>query len=156
MNWNYTGRPDSNDRDKVRFLVGDTCEKQPLVADEEVDYSISDQPNLILAAAMVLRALAAKFSRLVSSKVGDVSVSSADKVAEGYTKRANELDPNGLTMGAASLVLPSFGGLTISGKEKLDEDTDAVQPSFKKGMNDIPGGPGDVAGGDEPWIRWPL
>jgi hypothetical protein len=143
MTWNYTGRVDS-DRDKVRFYVGDTDESDKLVRDEEILFAIDEQPSLEFAAAVILRALAAKFSRLVSSRVGDVSTSNAAAVAKAFADRAKEFDPFDLSIGSSSLVLPSFGGLSISEKETLDEDTDAVQPSFRKAMDDIPGGPDDV------------
>lgn len=142
MTWNYSGRPEENEKDKVRFLVGDTCPEDPLVQDEEIEYALSEFPRVTLAAALVCRSLASRYSRMVSSKVGDISVSGGDKIAEAYKKRAEEFDPDDLTAGR-ELVLPSFGGLTHSGKETLNEDTDAVQPSFQRGMNDIPGGPSD-------------
>jgi hypothetical protein len=142
MAWNYSGDPLLNDRDKVRFLVGDTCEKDALVSDEEIAYALSKQAAHELAAAIVLRALAAKYSRIGSVSVGDVS-KSADGIAAAFSARAKELDPNGVTTAVGYFVLPSFGGLSIPSKQTLDDDTDAVQPSFRRGMNDIPGGPDD-------------
>lgn len=144
MTWNYDPRM-SKDRDKVRFYVGDTNPDDKLVQDEEIEYAIGEQPTLEFAAAVVLRALAAKFSRLVSSRAGDVSISNAAAVAQAFAKRAKEFDPFDLSLGSSSLVLPSFGGLTFSEKETLDSDDDAVQPSFRRAMDDIPGGPDDVA-----------
>lgn len=142
MTWNYSGRPEDNEKDKVRFLVGDTCKDDPLVQDEEIDYALSEFPRVNLAAALVCRSLSSRYARMVSSKVGDISVSGGDKISGAYKARADELDPDGLTAGR-ELVLPSFGGLTHSGKDTLNDDTDAVQPSFQRGMNDIPGGPSD-------------
>jgi len=138
MSWNYSGRPADSDRDHVRFLVGDTDAEEPFVQDEEIAFAVANQTSLKLSAALVLRALAAKYSRQVTNKVGDVSSNCSD-VAKAFRDRADELDPAGLTT-APALVLPSFGGLTISGKETLAEDTDAVQPRFVRGADDIPGG----------------
>jgi hypothetical protein len=137
MTWNYTGRPADNERDKVRFLIGDTCSEDQLVSDEEIAYAISVYSNLNLASAMILRSLAAKFSRMVTNKVGDVSSNCTD-MAKAFADRAKELDPSGITT-APDPALPVFGGLTISGKETLDSDTDAVQPSFRKNTGDMPG-----------------
>jgi hypothetical protein len=136
--WNYSGDPSAGDRDAVRFLVGDTCETDQLLQDAEVEYAIAQQPSNELAAAYLLRALAAKFSRMVTNKVGDVSVNCSD-LAKAYADRANELDPTGITK-KVPLALPSFGGRSLDEKETLAEDTDAVQPSFSRGMNDVPGG----------------
>lgn len=143
MSWNYSGDPSSSEKDEVRFLSGDTNSNDPLVQDEEIMYTLGEQPSPMLAAALVLRALASKFSKMATQKIGDISKNCSD-ISKAFAERANELDPDGITVGV-SLVLPSFGGLKISEKETLAEDTDAVQPSFSKGMDDIPGGPDDVS-----------
>lgn len=135
MTWNYSGRPGSSDRDQVRFLMGDTCEDDPLVQDEEVTYAVSEQSTLKLAAAMCLRALAAKFSRRVTTKVGDISKNCSD-LAKAFKDRADELDPLGQATMTSRLIRPSFGGLTVTGKDALDDDDNAVQPRFKREMFD--------------------
>lgn len=142
--WNYSGNPASNDRDQVRFLIGDTCKEDPLVSDKEIAFAISEQTSLKLAAAMCLRALAAVHSRMVTKKIGDISVNCSD-LAKQFKARADELDPFNVATAAPLLALPVFGGLSITEKETLDDDDDAVQPSFRKGMNDIPGGPGNLS-----------
>ena len=142
MTWSYLfpNVTPPNDRDKVRFLIGDTVECDPLVQDEEIDYALSEQPDVKLAAALVLRSIAAKFTREVSITVGSVSVTNVAAKAQNYLKLAQEYDPSGVTMGG-TIVLPRFGGLEVSEKETLDEDEDAVQPAFRKWDDDIPGGP---------------
>jgi hypothetical protein len=91
-----------------------------------------------LAAANVLDALAAKFSGVTDERVGDVQ-RSGSKIADAYRKRAEELRREG------GGVLAEFfaGGLSISGKESLNENTDAVQPSFRMGMDDHPALPNE-------------
>jgi hypothetical protein len=142
MTWSYSGDPSTSTKDEVRFLSGNTDTNRQLVSDEEVLYAISQYSNTRLAAALVLRALAAKFSRETDYREGDIAVSDS-KQAEAFRKMADELDPGGITTAAALLALPSFGGLSKAEKDTLDSNTDAVQPSFYRGMNDIPGGPGD-------------
>jgi len=149
MVWNYSGRPGASDRDTVRFLMGDTVEAKPLVSDEEIAFALTEHAKPKLAAALCLRHLAAQASRLPDSrKVGDLSAGGLSKIADAYTKRADELDPAGVTKGSI-LALPSFGGLTHSGKQELAEDSDAVQPRFERGMFDIPGGPTDGGASDD-------
>ena len=148
MTWNYSGDPGNSNRDSVRFLVGDTCPDDPLVQDEEIAYALSRFPKVELAAALVLRSLAAKLSREVTNRVGEISSNCSD-LAKAYSDRAKALDPGGIVISSSMLVLPSFGGLSISEKETLDADSDAVQPSFRKGMNDIPGGPSDSITSEE-------
>jgi len=132
MVWNYSGDPGSSDRDAIRFLIGDTDELDPLIQDEEIAWVLLENPDVRLAGAVVLRALAAKLSRQGDKRVGEVS-ESASQMAEAFSARADELESQ-----AMSLALPSFGGLSISEKETLDEDTDAVQPSFRIGQDDHP------------------
>jgi len=142
--WNYSGRPSTSSRDKVRFLVGDTCEDDQQVGDDEIAFALSEYTEPMLAAALIARHLAAKYSRLVSKSVGDVS-SSCDQKAKAYLEIAKALDPSCVTLSSSMRALPSFGGRSLSEKETFDEDTDAVQPSFRRGADDIPGGPDDSA-----------
>lgn len=137
MSWNYTGRPNLNARDKVRFLSGQTDRQSQLVSDEEIAYALSVQPAPELAAAVICEALAAKFSGLADKRVGDVSESCSQKAA-AFQLRAEQLRSNAVT-----LALPVFGGLSISEKEMLDADTDAVQPSFRIGQDDHTDGPNE-------------
>lgn len=144
MTWSYipAGNPEAQDRDAVRFYIGDTCENEPLVQDEEIDYALVQFANTKLAAALTLRALAAKFTRKVSFRVGDVSRSGVENIAKGYRALADEYDPDGVTS-ETLLALPKFGGLTHAEKESLSADVDAVQLFFARDEDDIPGGPPD-------------
>lgn len=135
MSWTYSGRPEDNNVDAVRWHVGDTDSTQPLATNEEIEYALTQNPTVQKAAAIVCRAIAARFSTKASFSVGTVSKSCSD-VSKAFSDRAKELDsdPNGIV----AFVLPSFGGLKKSEKEVLDSDTDAVQPAFRKGMSDNP------------------
>ena len=141
MTWTYSNDPAASTKDEVRYLSGCNISSRELVQDEEINYAIAQYSDPKLAAALILRALANRFSRETDYREGDIAVS-ASKQAEAFAKRANELDPGGVTLGVV-LALASFGGLSKAEKETLNDNTDAVQPSFYRGMNDIPGGPGD-------------
>jgi len=130
LTWTYDGDPSANDRDAVRFLSGDTDTTDQLVTDEEIAWLLTENPNVYSAAAEACRAIASAFARFSDKSVGDISESASQK-AEAYTKRADDLE-------AGIMVIPSFGGLSISEKETLDQDTDAVQPSFRIGQDDHP------------------
>ena len=131
------------DKDKVRLYIGDTDETNPQVADETIDATLVEYPDPLLAAAVISRSLAAQYGRQVTYRAGDVSENSSD-LAKFYLDLAKELDPAGVTK-AIPLASISVGGLSISEKETLDSNSDAVQPSFSRGMDDIPGGPSDGA-----------
>lgn len=151
MTWSYSGDPANSELDQVRFLVNDTDRDDQLLQDEEIDWAISQQSTVTLAAALCLRALANRFSRMVTRKIGDLWVSCSD-MAPAFAARAEELDPGGATS-AVPLALPSFGGLSHDEKDTLDSDTDAVQPSFSRGMNDYPGGYADGPEDEDERIR---
>lgn len=149
MTWNYSQDPSLSNRDAVRFLIGDTVEQEAKVTDKEIDWAILDQSgDLRLAAAVCLRAKAAFFSYKASITVGSVSKTGLFSVARSLSDRADELDPHGKTTGRERLALPVFGGRSISEKEELNADTDIVQPYFRRGQDDIPGGPDDVTDED--------
>jgi hypothetical protein len=133
MSWTYSGRPDESDKDAVRIHCGDTQKERPLLSDGEIAYFLTTQPIVFKAAAMACRAIAARFSAKADMSVGDVS-RSCSQMADMYSKRAIELDND--PAGIVPFVLPSFGGLSISEKETLTADTDAVQPDFQRGMYD--------------------
>src|SRR4030042_1058473 len=108
MTWSYIppGRTGAVDRDKVRYYVGDTNSDEPQALDEEIDFALSEFPEPRLAAALVLRALAAKLTRDAASvSVGGVAISFASAVTQGYLKLATEYDPSGVTIGT-TLALP--------------------------------------------------
>jgi len=135
MGWTYSGRPDSSTKDEVRFLVGDVYLDNQIVSDEEIGYSLSVHSIVQKAAAMVCRAIAARFSSKVSMSAAGVSKSCSD-LSKAYEQRAKELESS--AQGIVPFVLPSFGGNSKLKKETLAANEDAVQPSFFKGMSDNP------------------
>jgi hypothetical protein len=134
MTWSYSAAL-AADKDRVRLLVGDTDASDPQLQDEELNYLIAQRGDVTLAAADAARALVARYSRQVDTSNLSLSVS-ASKRAEAYRTLAEDLDAKALSLGGAEMFV---GGLTISGKETLDSDTSAVQPSFSIGQDDLPG-----------------
>ena len=63
----------TEDKDGVRFFLGDTDSLSPLLQDEEIVYALSQRGNRYGATGMCARALAAQFSRLVSTSADGVS-----------------------------------------------------------------------------------
>lgn len=137
MGSTYTGRPDADSKDYIRFLIGDTNMSNVMVSDEEINAMIATYPNLYKAASMVCNAIAAKFSRESSISIGSVS-KDCSKKAEAYRIMSDELASQ-----SRLYVLPSFGGLTHAQKDSLDQNTSYVQPPFKLGMTDSDENPKD-------------
>lgn len=131
MSWSYTGNPKDSDKDAVRFLIGDTDPETCLVQDEEIEWQLCETPEVRVASAFILDALAAKFSQQTDKKVGDLSESSSKKAA---AFRARALDIR------KSCPAEMFvGGLSKSAKGDLLTDSDRVQPLFTVGDDDHPG-----------------
>lgn len=82
MTWTYVD-PNTSDRDKIRFLIGDTDSSDPLLSDEEIAFTLSEAGGSVYQAGHdSCYAIAAKFSRMATSKsVGDLSISYSDRAA---------------------------------------------------------------------------
>lgn len=131
MSWTYSGNPSNSARDEIRFLVGDTDTTDQQVTDEEIAYAAANEANNQLAAARIARALAAKYSRKADKSVGDLSISYS-QMAKSFWDLATKLESSGSISGAA----PYAGGISISDKQTVQDNTDRFVPSFKKGKFD--------------------
>jgi hypothetical protein len=91
MSWTYTNNPGGSTRDALRLAVGDNIEGDPRLSDEEVEHFLSLYPDSMnLAAAEAAEAIAARYSSMAVSYVGDLDNSPHLK-AEYYLKLARQL-----------------------------------------------------------------
>ena len=91
MTWTYTNNPTEISRDALRLAVGDTIETDQRLSDEEVEHFLGLYPDsLDLAAAKAAEAIAARYSSMAVSYVGDLDNSPHLK-AEYYLKLARQL-----------------------------------------------------------------
>ena len=91
MNWTYTNNPSESSKDALRLAVGDTNQEDPRLSDEEVNHFLSLYPDKVnLAAADAAEAIAARYSSMAVSYVGDLDNSPHLK-AEYYLKLARQL-----------------------------------------------------------------
>jgi len=91
LTWTYTNNPSGSSRDALRLAVGDTTENDPRLSDEEVEHFLGLYPDsLDLAAAKAAEAIAARYSSMAVSYVGDLDNSPHLK-AEYYLKLARQL-----------------------------------------------------------------
>ena len=133
MTWTYSGNPADSDRDKVRFLVFDTDTNEQLLSNEEIAWLLSEQTNVYLAAANAAEAIAAKFAKDITRSAVGLSANVGNR-AQFYLELAEKLRNQVGTTNKRAEVFA--GGLSISGKDSLDSDSDAVQPGFKIGEFD--------------------
>ena len=130
MAFTYSGDPASSDKDFVRFLTGDTLSRDPLLQDAEINALLAVTPDVRLASADACEAIAAIFSRQADTSNLGQSRSRSSKSAQ-YLELAKRLRKRAWTK--AELFA---GGLSVSGKRALAQDSDAIQPSFKVGQDD--------------------
>lgn len=91
MTWTYTGDPSVSNRDRIRFLIGDTDTNDQLVNDEEIAWALGEAGSIYQAAHDLCSTIASKFARMATSKsVGDLSLSYADR-AEAYHRLADRM-----------------------------------------------------------------
>jgi len=130
MAFTYGGDPSNSNREAVRFWCGDTDSSDQLLADAEIDYILTLESKVIQAAATACEMIASKFAREADTKNGALSVKASQRAA-AYEKRAS------LLRSKTNREVEVFaGGLTVSGKDSLNESTTAVQPGFKTGQDD--------------------
>jgi hypothetical protein len=121
MAWNYSHNPSNSAKDEVRFLIGDTNERDPLLHDEEILYLLKLYNQYPLnSAARGCEMIIAKFSRLADETVGSVSKSF----------RALMLDLR-LRIGLEG-AKPYAGGISALDKQANVEDSDKVKATFTK------------------------
>lgn len=139
MAWSYSGDPTSNEKDAVRFLIGDTDAADPLVADEEIVYALSVTSSPIAASVVVLRSLASRYARYADKQVGDLRIALSQK-AEAFRKLAEELGDEETSGALSSFGGPVATGTRVSEVEDALRDTDRRHEYFRPGAHDHPPG----------------
>lgn len=128
--FSYSGNPNTNPKDAVRFLIGDTDSTQPLLMDGEITYFLTQYNNTPLNAAIqCCESIAAKFTRMSDEKVGTVDVKFSQK-AKQYTAMRDTLRQR-LALNDAT---PYAGGISQADKHANDANADRVNPAFTKNM----------------------
>lgn len=124
MTWSYSGNPTSSDLDRVRFLIGDTDTTNQLLANEEINWLLSEANNAVYVAAFnACRSLSMKFAAKsdYSRSVGDLSISTQyGAAADRYAKLAASLQQQATD---AAPPVPSFSADAI-GDFKFSIDMD--------------------------------
>lgn len=134
MSWTYGGDPSANNRDFVRFEVGDTDTTDQLVTDEEIAGAVSLYGNKWKAAAAVAQAIAGKFARRVDSTMGKLKLAYSQRVKH-YLELAKKLEAEAKKHGRAA---PWAGAVSKDEKQTEEDDTDRAEPAFAVRQFDFP------------------
>ena len=123
-----------NERDHVRLLVGDKDSANFLMHDEEIDFFLSQEPNIYWAAAAVANTMITELAGayLEDQKVGETRI---------RAKRINELKLliDQWRARGATHQLPSAGGIYLSDQQAMDANANLLSNDFFRGMDDYPG-----------------
>ncbi len=133
MAWTYGGDPANSDRDAVRLQIGDTDSTDPQLTDAEVDYFLSQNGTVNAASLAAVRAIMAEYARLVTKSVGDLRVNYSDRL-KAYQSLEKQMKAKLITTAK-----PIAGGISISRKKTVEEDTDRVIPSIERDQFSYPG-----------------
>jgi hypothetical protein len=120
----------TTDRDRVRFILGDTEATDVLLDDETIDANLTTEGSLRTAAIACCRGILAKLAREVSTAVPPLTVQLQQRF-EHYQMLLHDLR-------SRQLVAPYAGGLTVTDKQLREQDTDRVPPDFTRGQFDYP------------------
>ena len=118
------------DNQKVRLLIGDRDEDEELLDDDEIDYALSVESDVVKAAIECCKYIIAKYSRYVDNRRSR-TWERASQLVEQYKNLMRQLR----TMIPVSSDSLYAGGITLSDKETYSSDTDLVKPLFKRGMH---------------------
>lgn len=145
----YGGAPNTDNTDAVRLLIWDiaTSTANEILSDVEVDWFIAISPNIYSAACLAANVLSARVTTLSAStssveekKVGDlmlrfgVSAGNVEGFQRAYGALCAKLEKQSALVSAG----PFAGGLTISGKKELTDDSDRVKPWAARDLFDNP------------------
>lgn len=135
--WTYDpdqliGTSATNKLMQVRTLIADTNTKDQLLWDQQIAFAIQMRPNIYAAAADCCRQVAAKYSRDVDITEGLLHKTFSAR-QRAFAQRADELDTRAKLTGKG---LPIAGGLTRSGKNDENSDSNRVMPQFMIGLTD--------------------
>lgn len=125
--------------DAVRSRIGDTDTTDQLLTDEEIAYYLmaegggestttADTVTILRASIVCCKAIAAKFARKATTQVKGELTKAFSDMHKHYLTIARELRRE-LNRGG---IAPTAGGLSISGRQAVDADTDRVPPIFER------------------------
>ena len=123
----------STSRGRVRFLVQDTTDttaRPALLQDAEIDWVLTTEANLYMAAALCADALASRFRGTSSKSVGSLSLTYSSEMWGEIAKR--------LRLRGSSHQVITAGGITIADQDAIWEDATLLRPSFFSDLHQDP------------------
>ena len=114
----------------VRLLVGDTDTTDQLVQNEEVAFALAQvNDNVYYAGSWVCKAIAAKFSRMVTTTLDGALSSNYSDRAKQYQQLSIQIEAQGRKTSGKSLGVFG-GGISVVAVEVVRENPDRIKPAF--------------------------
>lgn len=88
--YSYSGDPNTSSKDTVRFLLNDKGPDSWLLSDEEIAWSLTQDTNPFMAAALNAEQIAAYYSSRTDKTIGPLTIRNGDK-AQSYSSLARRL-----------------------------------------------------------------
>lgn len=118
----------SEDKDRVRFLVQDTTETSAKFQDEEIAVVVNSEANIYMAAAMLCDMLVSRSGGVKYKRIGDLGISYDPQF---YMMLGNRLRSRG-----SGHQVPYAGGINTADKTSQQDDTATTQPSIFRNLDD--------------------
>lgn len=123
-------------KDTVRFLIGDTESDSVLLHDEEIAKLLAGDANVYHAAASCAEALAARYARKVNISVDGLSTSWSD-LSRQFMELAGRLRRQARDGGGVGNIGdPTVGGVSIAEMDAREANTDRPTDGFRIGMHE--------------------
>lgn len=134
MTWSYLDTDlATNEKDQLRLEIGDTDVNYQLLQDEEIDWAITQERNFWGAAARCCEMIERFFMRKADVRLGRAMQVQYVKMSAQYKDMACALRRKSL-----GTVAPYVGGMLVTDKQAIAQDTNLVAPLFTKTMQENP------------------
>lgn len=130
MSFTWTGDPSASVIEQIRWEINDIDSANAKFQDAEITYAYNQEHSVLGAAARLCEQLQARYSDAKNRTMGPLRVDMS-RMAEMYAAKAKALRRR-----ATAFAEPYAGGISDAKEEIFEDDSDLIQPTFKKGMHD--------------------
>lgn len=134
--YTYSGDPSVSDKDAVRFLCQDTdVDDNPRISDEEINWLLTQNSNVWLAAAQCADEIAGYWARVTNVWIGPLKIERSEMVTFYQAVAARLRQSAGRMTGGGPVFYPA----DQTEYQNTNGGSGGPQHIFKVGMDDFPG-----------------
>ena len=139
MSWTYDPAL-AEAKDQVRFLIQDVTVTKQLFQDEEIDWAITHDANIFLAAANLCDLLVGRMRGVKFKKISEFSMAFSP---DYYMRLSGSLRARGMFH-----QIPYVGGISKADKLAQELRDDWAPPAISRGQGDNPAAPSPAVAKD--------